>query len=184
MRKPKVQLFAAALLLLRLSLAAVPAAGSPGTTSISDLLEKGLHYHGQEVRVVGEAIGDLMVRGSHGWVNISDGSGALGIFAPSEMLEPIGVLGRYNATGDLLAVRGVFLYACPEHSGGVHLHAGEITVVTPGRKFTERVSPEKAVIAAMFCLMAVFSFVLRRRLRLTGPVVPGEELYPGRERSP
>lgn len=155
------------------------ACAGPERVEIRALLENAVEYHGREVTVSGEAIGDLMVRGSHGWLNIAADGAALGIYATAELFEGINFLGRHNVTGDLVEARGVFLYASAEKTGGSHLVAEKIRVLEPGRETPEKVDLERAALAVFLCLIALASFVFRVRSRnLPAPVSRPEKRRP------
>ena len=57
-------------------------------SSFNQLIEKASEFDGRLVAVTGEAIGDLMLRQNGSWLNISDGSTALGIFFNKNETSP------------------------------------------------------------------------------------------------
>jgi len=52
--------------------------GAQAQASSSELIEGASRLDGQTVEFRGEAIGDLMPRGDHVWLNVSDGQNTLG----------------------------------------------------------------------------------------------------------
>ena len=60
--------------------------------SINDLINNTTAYDMQTVTVEGEAIGEALERGDHAWVNINDGSNAIGIWmTAAETVKPAAV---------------------------------------------------------------------------------------------
>lgn len=151
--------------LLAFLLAAGPALPGLPKTSTSELVGQARVYDGKPVLTQGEAIGDLMLRGKEGWVNISDGNAALGIFGPTEELKKIRHLGRFQSLGDLVVVTGIFHNACPVHSGQMDLHLLQLEVVTEGRRIPDGFNFYKAGLAILLAIMAVGSLLLRQFVR-------------------
>ena len=52
----------------------------------TDLIENALALDGQTVTYTGEVVGDIMKRGDHTWLNLSDGSNAMGVWAETAAL--------------------------------------------------------------------------------------------------
>lgn len=104
----------------------------PLRVSSSGLLNNTFVYDGREVVYSGEAVGDVMERGDYAWVNVNDGNYAVGVYAPSELLKELTVLGDYNHRGDMIEVTGVFHRACREHGGDFDIHAKSVRLVARG----------------------------------------------------
>lgn len=117
--------------------AAPPAAPRPADVParpgcIGDLIEGSMVYDGQVVTVEGEVIGDVMIRRREGWINISDGSGAIGVWGAPDIVGVVKVGGSYKMTGDRVRVTGTFRRADPAQGGELDVHASKIEVVEPG----------------------------------------------------
>ena len=138
---------------------------APPSVSISDLITQSQFYDGREIITEGEAIGDLMLRGEYGWVNLSDGSNAIGIYAPSGYLEQIKHLGRYQVTGDKVRITGTFYDACPVHSGETDIHASRLEVIRAGAEIDEILDLGKLKLSLELAVLAVFAFLLRQFVR-------------------
>lgn len=102
-------------------------------TPINDLIENSIKYDNKEFKIKGEAIGEKMARGDHGWVNINDGTNAIGIWLTEDMMKQIEVLGDYKHRGDTIEVIGEFHRDCKEHGGDVDVHAKSIVKLTRGQ---------------------------------------------------
>lgn len=102
-------------------------------TPINDLIENSIKYNNKEFKIKGEAIGEKMERGDHGWVNINDGTNAIGIWLTEDQLKEIEVLGDYKHKGDVIEVIGEFHRDCKEHGGDVDVHAKSIVKLTRGK---------------------------------------------------
>ena len=140
-------------------------------------------YDGREVTITGEAVGDLMLRGDHGWVTVNDdaygvrsieeggdftgyANWGIGVWAPRVELERIQILGGYKNMGDRVRVTGTFNRACPEHGGDTDIHAVEVEVLEQGHPIRHPFSWWKLVliIGLVALLLGSGSIWWRRRL--------------------
>ena len=138
---------------------------APPSVSISDLITQSRSYDGMVVMTEGETIGDLMLRGEYGWVNLSDGSSAIGIYAPSNQLEQIKHLGRYQVSGDRVRIVGTFYDACPVHSGETDIHASSVEIAISGNIVEEVLDRNKLKLSLELALLAILAFALRQFVR-------------------
>ncbi len=140
------------LLSLMLGLPACALAGD-GAVSSTDLIEDAKALDGQTVVYVGEVIGDVLPRGDHTWLNISDGTNAIGVWVEAQALEPVPTPGRYGQQGDTVRVTGVFYRACREHGGDMDIHAITVELVAKGNARDIGVSGWRLVLAiALTCV--------------------------------
>ena len=119
------------LITLLLILASPSAAAGEEVGSIQ-LIEQAKFYDTHEIVYSGEVVGDILSAGDHVWLNVSDGSSAIGVWATRELAEAVQVAGRYSQKGDVIRVAGRFSRACPEHGGDMDLHAQSIVLVKHG----------------------------------------------------
>lgn len=135
-------------------------------TDINDLIEKAKEYDGQEVTIQGEAIGESMKRGDYTWVNINDGTNAIGIWIESAKAEQIEFYGDYKHIGDTIKVTGTFYRACTEHGGEADVHSSSIEIVKIGNDVKEQISFEKIIYAVILALIAALSMlVLNKKIQ-------------------
>ncbi len=135
-------------------------------TDINDLIEKAKEYDGQEVTIQGEAIGESMKRGDYTWVNVNDGTNAIGIWLESDMVEKIEFYGDYKHTGDTIQVTGTFYRACTEHGGEADVHGSSLEIVKVGNDVKEEISSVKIITAVLLALFAAFCMlVLNKRIQ-------------------
>ena len=87
---------------------------------------------GKTITFCGEVVGDFLQRGDHCWVNVYDGSQAIGIYCKTKMAQHITFFGDYKHTGDMVEVRGVFHKACKEHRGELDIHAEYLRIIKTG----------------------------------------------------
>lgn len=121
----------------------------------NDLVEDAQFYDGARIEYVGEVIGDLMARGEHVWLNVNDGSRAIGVWANQKLTQDIKTKGDYNHIGDKIMVVGVFHRACPEHGGDLDIHAEKITVIEKGSKIEHPINPVKAVLTFLLLVLVL-----------------------------
>lgn len=105
--------------------------------SSTELIEKAQEYDGQAVVFQGEVVGDIMRRGDFAWINVHDGSNALGIWAKSPLTPAITFTGGYKSTGDIIEAQGTFHRACLEHGGDLDIHADSLNIIKRGQQRAE-----------------------------------------------
>ena len=135
------------------------------------LIERASVLDGQQVVYTGEVIGDVLPRGDHAWVNVSDGVNAIGVWLDASQFQQITMPGRYGQTGDRLAITAVFHRACPEHGGDLDLHAVQIEVIARGHDTPATVSGTLALGAVLFAALDGVLLVLwlrKRKIRHQG----------------
>ncbi len=129
----------------------------------------------REVTVQGEAIGEVLARGDYSWVNVGDGSTAVGVWVDSEAARTVSVTGSHAWVGDTVVVEGVFYPACPQHGGEPDLHARSLRVLAAGHPAGNRAPPRRTVWAvALLALGAIsaLSVWLRRVSRSSSGARP------------
>lgn len=129
----------------------------------NELVENAQRYDSKTITFEGEAIGDIMVRGNYAWLNVNDGSRAIGVWAKKEQVQDIKFAGNYQYTGDKIKVVGVFHRACKEHGGDLDLHAHKIEIREPGYKQQHKIYPAKVVIVIVL-LMAILLVIFLPRI--------------------
>ncbi|MCJ7744807.1 MAG: hypothetical protein MUP40_00770 [Actinobacteria bacterium] len=146
---------------------------------IKDLIENMKKYDGQTVTIGGEAIGDLMVRGTHTWFTVDDdpysnksieaggqlvgmSNMSMSVWAEKIDSEDIKILGGYKNKGDRVMVTGVFNRACHEHGGDTDIHAFSVEVIRPGHPFSHHFQYGKLLAVLILGALIIFLWDLRR----------------------
>lgn len=158
-RKMSISLFS---ILLFFVFTSLPYAESVSST---ELIKNSKTYNGRGVTYEGEAIGDVMLRGEFGWINVTDGENTIGIWCKKEDLAKIKFAGSYRKKGDRIKVSGIFNMCCSQHQGELDIHAQELEVVESGMEIAYPLNEEKAklvVILAIISLGFIFLSSLRR----------------------
>lgn len=124
-------------------------------TDINELIEKAKEYNGEEVTIQGEVIGESMKRGNYSWININDGTNAIGIWLDSDIAEEILFYGNYKCKGDTVKITGIFNRACKEHGGETDLHSSSLEIVKNGYEVNEQISPVKIIIAVILTIFTL-----------------------------
>jgi hypothetical protein len=128
----------------------------------NELIENGKKIDNTQITLKGEAIGECMKRGKYSWVNISDGSNAMGIWIKDEQAQSIKNFGKYGYKGDIVKINGTFNRACKEHGGDMDIHANSVNILEVGGSVTIPISNNKKVIAVvltLFTLALAFSYI-------------------------
>ncbi|MFA5089739.1 MAG: DNA-binding protein [Candidatus Omnitrophota bacterium] len=110
------------------------------TISSSELIKDAKQYDGKNVTYQGEVVGDIMMRGEFAWLNINDGSNAIGIWINKKLIKDIFYTGSYQAKGDLVEITGKFNRSCIEHGGDLDIHAQSINKIASGSKIYHAVN--------------------------------------------
>lgn len=129
------------------------------------LISNAREYDGKPVVFEGEVIGDIMRRGAYAWVNINDGTSAIGAWVPQPLLADILMTGSYRGVGDWIEVGGVFNRACPQHGGDLDIHVQGLKKLRAGRDTAARLNPEKKkqVLILLGVLAVVWILTLLKR---------------------
>jgi len=137
---------------------------SPTIAITSDkLIDNAKLYDNTTITIQGECIGDIMARGNHVWVNINDGSSAIGIWAEKELVKDIVHTGSYNFIGDQVKITGAFHRACPVHGGDLDIHAEKIEVLKHGERVHYMINWERLYIAAVLLAVSIILVFYRRK---------------------
>lgn len=110
-------------LLLTLQNAVVP---------INDLIKDSHAYDQKPIVIEAEVILEVLERDDYAWINVNDGTNAIGVYLPIEMTKDLDVFGDYNHIGDKVLIEGVFTRNCDEHGGEIDIHATSLTIVEEG----------------------------------------------------
>jgi hypothetical protein len=122
-------------------------------TNYNDLIENGKILDGSEVTIVGEAVGEPMKRGEYAWVNISDGSNAIGIWLKFSDVQKISFYGNNKSKGDTVKISGEFHRACVEHGGDMDIHSLSIEISDKGYSINEIVNMSKVKLSLILSLV-------------------------------
>lgn len=154
---------ATAAIILILCSHSISALAAANEVTSTDLIDNARTYDGSLVVYTGEIVGDIMIRGDHAWINVSDGDNAIGIWMSTADLKGIDTAGRYNMHGDEVKITGMFNRACAEHGGDFDIHGASIELIKEGYPIYHPVSI-KEIIAALFLFMgAVMCMILIQR---------------------
>ncbi|MCI2057917.1 MAG: hypothetical protein LKJ80_01780 [Oscillibacter sp.] len=151
------------ILLLVLPLACLPARAAAAEVGSADLIEDAARWDGKTVSFEGEAIGEILPRGDHAWINVSDGENAIGCWVRADQAEKISLYGRYGVRGDTVRLEGVYHRACADHGGDLDLHADTLRVVSRGAEEPVPLSRPLAAAAGVLSGGAILLAVLAIR---------------------
>ena len=94
-----------------------------------------------------------MKRGNYTWINIGDGSNAVGIWMKNTDADKVRTFGNDKYKGDVLKVTGIFHRACSDHGGDLDIHADSIEIQSKGYKVSEPL--DKNIVKVSMILSAV-----------------------------
>ena len=128
--------------------------------SINYLINHSSDYDSQTITITGEVIGERMVRGDGCWINMSDGTNAIGIWISKSDSDLLRVFGDYKHTGDTVTITGVYYESCREHGGEPDVHGSSLIVSKTGVERQETVSVEKILSAVSIVSAALILFII------------------------
>jgi hypothetical protein len=128
------------------------------SVSINDLIENAKELDDQEVTIQGEAIGECLERGDDCWININDGTNAIGIWLSKDAAAKVTNYGNYQGIGDVVQVSGIFHRACKEHGGEADFHVETIIVAEKGYDITHHI-PDIKIILAIISTVSIIIFL-------------------------
>ncbi len=123
-------------------------------TEINKLVSNMNVFDGQVVTIEGETIGETMNRGTPSWINVSDGTNALGIWLPSSEAERITSFGDYKHKGDTVRISGIFSKNSPEHGGDVEIDCSSLEIIKKGHTVDEKFTNAKIITATLLFSIA------------------------------
>jgi hypothetical protein len=141
-----------------------------GSSNVSvtsdDLISNAKDYDKKEVVYSGEIIGDIMKRGENAWINLSDGTNAIGIWVTIDEVKEIKYTGKYNFTGDTVKVTGIFNRACSEHGGDLDIHSSKLEVIKQGHSNLKKINYNFIIISVILLVIALILniFILKKKL--------------------
>lgn len=127
-------------------------------TNYNDLIENSKALDGKYIELKGEAIGESMRRGAYTWINISDGSNAIGIWLNNQEADKVKNYGSYKFKGDVVKVAGTFSRACSEHGGDMDIHGESLSSVETGHKVDYLLSEWKMKAAISLSIITLILF--------------------------
>lgn len=125
----------------------------------TELINNALKLDRQEIELQGEAVGEIIERDSGKcWINIYDGSSAIGVYINLEEAQKIGFFGTHKQKGDIVAIKGK-LFANDESTGGeLDVRGKSLRIVTPGHHILYPVPLWKIIFAAAGVVSTALAF--------------------------
>lgn len=130
--------------------------------SINDLVNKSLKLDEKNITIQAEVIGEVLERGDDAWINVNDGSGAIGIWLRLDQTTNIKVFGDYFHIGDQVRIKGVFNRSCIEHGGEMDIHATEMILIEEGSLIEHSISSWKFTAAMILVSLSIGLAYLKR----------------------
>lgn len=146
--------------LLLLLLAHAAHAAASHRVPVMDLVSRPQDFDGREVTIEGEAIGDIFRARDGFWVNLLDGTVAIGVWIPPEHRPEIRTLGKYGVRGDQVEVTGIFRHRCPEHLGDTDIHARDVSVLARGFSYEHPIQWRQAAGILLFGTLSLVCILL------------------------
>jgi hypothetical protein len=128
-------------------------------------------YQGRRVRYTGEAVGEVLARGDHAWVQLNDGAyhetgplphrpdyaganSGIGVRLPAGGAERIHRTGGPERRGDVVAVEGRFHRALPDTADAMVIDADRVRRVSAGEPIAQPVRSERRIAALALGVLA------------------------------
>ena len=133
-------------------------------TTINYLIEHSLTRDQQIVVIEAEVIGEVLERGDFAWLNVNDGTNAIGVYTDIDLTSQLTTFGDYFHVGDKIRIVARFERSCLEHGGEMDLHATSITVIKKGYATEHEVTALKFVLSIILMAMAIAALYLQRNV--------------------
>jgi len=133
--------------------------------SINDLIKDSHAYDQKPIVIEAEVILEVLERDDYAWINVNDGTNAIGVYLPIEMTQDLKFFGDHSHIGDIVLIEGVFYRNCDEHGGEIDIHATKLTIVKQGYKVEQEVSVWKFAIAFISFSLSLIVLLIYRNKR-------------------
>lgn len=133
------------------------------SVNIGTLIEQANKFDKNKVTIEAEVIGDVLERGEYAWINVNDGTGAIGVYIKVEDIDKIKHTGKYQYLGDTIRVEGTFYHAFAEQSGDMAIKADKIEVVKAGGEDKQSIQTYKWVMVGVLLPVAGVLYVINKR---------------------
>ncbi len=130
-----------------------------------ELIEKAKELNGRKLNYRGELVTAILNRGEYSWINLNDGSNAIGVWCKSSLLGGVKFAGDYKNRGDIIEVNGTLNRACSIHNGELDIHADTVKIVKKGHSLVRAIDLKRinsAIVLFAFTILTVVIF--RKRL--------------------
>lgn len=133
--------------------------------TINDLIKDSHLYDQKPIVIEAEVILEVLERGDFAWINVNDGTNAIGVYLPIEMTQELTFFGDHSHIGDTVLIEGVFYRNCDEHGGEIDIHATKLTIIKEGYKVEQEVSVWKFAIAFISFSLSLIVLLIYRNKR-------------------
>lgn len=116
---------------------------------LNELINNSSLYDGKTVHVKGEVLLEALERKDYVWVNINDGTNAIGVVMPYEGVKKISQYGNYKQKGDTIEIEAVFHRSCIDHGGDMDLHFVKLISVTKGEPIVHEIGIKRIIIGIL-----------------------------------
>lgn len=135
------------------------------TWSSNELIKKSKELNGRKLNYSGELVTAILDRGEYSWINLNDGSNAIGVWCKSGLLGGVNFAGDYKNRGDIIEVNGMFNRACSIHNGELDIHADTVKIVGKGYSLIRAIDLKRINSAiALFAFTILTVIIFRKRL--------------------
>jgi hypothetical protein len=133
----------------------VSAVASAESTTCQQLIVDAAAWNGKTVSITGEVVGDILKTDGFVWLNVNDGTNAIGVWTDVRSLTGIEIVpGNYKVKGTIIEVEGVFSRTCSLHSGETDIHLVRFNVVSDHVDVSHPVKLNRLVFAALLLALA------------------------------
>lgn len=143
---------------------------SAQSITCQQLINEAALWDGKTVTIVGEVVGDILKAGDSEWLNVNDGTNALGVWTSAEEVSGIEIVpGNYSVKGTFLEVDGVFNRTCSLHSGETDIHLVNVQVAGEHNEVVHPVDGDRILYAAILLALAlILTWAVASRRKSSG----------------
>lgn len=136
-------------------------------STVEELQSATSRMDGDYVKITGEVVGyAVKADDKHVWLNLQGESGSvISVLATNRAASQITQYGCYEATGDRIAVSGIYNQACGRHAGELEVHATSVDVEQAGTAIEHEGDYFYGSVGTLMLLISFILTVLERLWR-------------------
>ena len=132
--------------------------------TVGTLIEEAESFDGEVITLEGEDKKKKKYRKDRAWFNMSDETGAIGVWINSDEAKKINVTGDYKHQGDTVKISGVFHRQLKEQGGEMAVEGEQLEIITPGVKIAHSIKTTRLIILGIVGVAALIIYLIKKFL--------------------
>lgn len=132
--------------------------------TIASLIEGAKDLDGQAIILEGEVIGDVMFRNDMAWLNVSDETGAIGVWINSNEAKKINITGNYKHQGDKIKINGIFYRALRDQGGEMAIAGNNLELSVNGKEIMHPIQSTRLIILVILGALTSIVYLMKQKV--------------------